>query len=341
MGALPETLPGYVKADSELGHQRFARLWGPFADEQGKKLTEIMDGMRDGSIRAAYIMGENPMQSDPDAAKVEAGLRNLDFLIVQDIFMTPTARLADVILPAASYLEKQGTFTNTERRVQLINEVLPPLPGTRPDWRILCDVINALGGRADYDSPREIFNEIRQVVPSYAGMDYTRLAEEQGLCWPCPTPDHPGTPYLHAASFTRGRGLFTVNDVPDDLGCATDETYPFTLITGRVSHHYHTGTMTRRSWALDREYPEAFLDMHPDDAAALRLKDNWKVRVTSRQGSIVARLRTATDLQPGTVFLPFHFAESPANALTSHEHLDPTVKIPALKLTPVRVEEAK
>ena len=146
MGALPETLPGYVKADSELGHQRFARLWGPFADEQGKKLTEIMDGMRDGSIRAAYIMGENPMQSDPDAAKVEAGLRNLDFLIVQDIFMTPTARLADVILPAASYLEKQGTFTNTERRVQLINEVLPPLPGTRPDWRILCDVINALGG---------------------------------------------------------------------------------------------------------------------------------------------------------------------------------------------------
>ena len=136
MGALPETLPGYVKADSELGHQRFARLWGPFADEQGKKLTEIMDGMRDGSIRAAYIMGENPMQSDPDAAKVEAGLRNLDLLIVQDIFMTPTARLADVILPAASYLEKQGTFTNTERRVQLINEVLPPLPGTRPDWRI-------------------------------------------------------------------------------------------------------------------------------------------------------------------------------------------------------------
>ena len=246
-----------------------------------------------------------------------------------------------MVLPAASYLEKQGTFTNTERRVQLINEVLPPLPGTRPDWRILCDVINALGGRADYDSPREIFNEIRQVVPSYAGMDYTRLAEEQGLCWPCPTPDHPGTPYLHAASFTRGRGLFTVNDVPDDLGCATDESYPFTLLTGRVSHHYHTGTMTRRSWALDREYPEAFLDMHPDDAAALRLKDNWKVRVTSRQGSIVARLRTTADLQPGTVFLPFHFAESPANALTSHEHLDPTVKIPALKLTPVRVEEAR
>ena len=149
----------------------------------------------------------------------------------------------------------------------------------------------------------------------------------------------------HALSARRvlhaGARAFTVNDVPGDLGCATDETYPFTLLTGRVSHHYHTGTMTRRSWALDREYPEAFLDMHPDDAAALRLKDNWKVRVTSRQGSIVARLRTATDLQPGTVFLPFHFAESPANALTSHEHLDPTVKIPALKLTPVRVEEAK
>lgn len=341
MGALPETLPGYVKADADLGHQRFGRLWGPFADEQGKTLTEIMEGMRDGSVRAAYIMGENPMQSDPDAAKVEEGLRNLDFLIVQDIFLTPTAQLADVVLPATSYLEKQGTFTNTERRVQLVNEVLSPLPGTRPDWRILCDVINALGGRADYDSPREIFNEIRQVVPSYAGMDYTRLAEEQGLCWPCPTADHPGTPYLHAATFTRGLGLFTVNDVPHDPGAGTDEAYPFTLLTGRLSHHYHTGTMTRRSWALDREYPEAFLDMHPDDAAALRLKDNRKVRVTSAQGSVIARLRTTTDLRPGTVFLPFHFEESPANALISHDRLDPTVKIPALKLTPVRVEEAK
>ncbi|MFQ9865666.1 MAG: molybdopterin oxidoreductase family protein [Bilophila wadsworthia] len=165
-------------------------------------------------MRAAYIMGENPMQSDPDAAKVEAGLRNLDFLIVQDIFMTPTARLADVLLPAASYLEKQGTFTNTERRVQLINEVLPPLPGTRPDWRILCDVINALGGRADYDSPREIFNEIRQVVPSYAGMDYTRLAEEQGLCWPCPTP------------IIRARPICTPRPSRGGAGCSRSTTCP-------------------------------------------------------------------------------------------------------------------
>ncbi len=341
MGALPETLPGYVRADSELARQRFGRLWGAFADEQGKKLTEIMEGMHDGSIRAAYIMGENPLQSDPDAAKVEAGLRNLDFLVVQDIFLTPTARLADVVLPATSYLEKDGTFTNTERRVQLVREVLSPLPGTRPDWRILCDVINALGGRADYDSPQEIFNEIRQVVPAYAGMDYARLEESQGLCWPCPTPDHPGTPCLHIGSFVRGLGLFTVNDVPEEPCCVVDEAYPLALITGRVSHQYHTGTMTRRSWALDREYPEALLDMHPDDAAALRLKDNWKVRVSSRQGSIFARLRTTATLQPGTVFLPFHFEESPANALTSHEHLDPTVKIPALTFTAVRVEEAK
>ena len=341
MGALPETLPGYVKADSELGHQRFARLWGPFADEQGKKLTEIMDGMRDGSIRAAYIMGENP-------AAVRSGRGKSRSRAAEPRFPHRTGHFQDAHGaacrrdPARGQLSRKTGDVHQYRTPGTAHQRSPAPPARHPpDWRILCDVINALGGRADYDSPREIFNEIRQVVPSYAGMDYTRLAEEQGLCWPCPTPDHPGTPYLHAASFTRGRGLFTVNDVPDDLGCATDETYPFTLLTGRVSHHYHTGTMTRRSWALDREYPEAFLDMHPDDAAALRLKDNWKVRVTSRQGSIVARLRTATDLQPGTVFLPFHFAESPANALTSHEHLDPTVKIPALKLTSVRVEEAK
>ena len=342
MGALPETLPGYVKADSELGQQRFARLWGPFADRQGKKLTEIMEGMHDGSIRAAFILGENPMQSDPDTAKVETGLKNLDFLVVQDIFMTPTAALADVVLPATSYLEKQGTFTNTERRVQLINEVLPPLPGTRPDWRILCDLITWLGGRADYDTPEDIFNEIRTVTPTYAGMTYERLAEEQGLCWPCPSTDHPGTPVLHAETFTRGTGLFTVNDMPatDDMGEQPDEDYPFTLITGRVSHHYHTGTMTRRSWALDREHPEAFLEIHPDDAASLRLKDNWKVRISSRRGSVFARIRTTADIRPGVLFLPFHFAESGANTLTSHEHLDPTVKIPALKTTAVRVEEA-
>lgn len=343
MGALPEVLPGYVKAGSELAFERFTPLWGSFANEPGRKLTEIMSAMHSGAIRAAYIIGENPMQSDPDATEVEKGLKNLDFLVVQDIFMTPTAQLAHVVLPASSYLEKNGTFTNTERRVQLVNEVLPPLPGTRTDWRILCDLITLLGGRADYASPEETFNEIRLANPAYAGMTYARLRAEQGLCWPCPTTDHPGTPCLHTDTFVRGLGLFTRNDFPkeDEQGEVADAEYPFMLITGRLAHQYHTGTMTRRSWALDREAPEAFLEMHPDDAESLHLKDNWKVRILSRRGSVVARLHTTSTIRPGIVFLPFHFMESPANVLTSHAHLDPVVKIPALKATAVRIEEEK
>ena len=220
MGALPETLPGYVKADSELGHQRFARLWGPFADEQGKKLTEIMDGMRDGSIRAAYIMGENPMQSDPDAAKVEAGLRNLDFLIVQDIFMTPTARLADVILPAASYLEKQGTFTNTERRVQLINEVLSPLPGTRPDWRILCDVINALGGTT-----------IRPVRSSMRSVRWSRVTR----AWTIPAlPRNRGCAGPARPRIIRARPICTPRPSRGGAGCSRSTTCPTISATPRM-----------------------------------------------------------------------------------------------------------
>lgn len=344
MGALPETLPGYVKAGTETAQDRFGPLWGTFANVQGKKLTEIMSGMHDGSIRSAFIMGENPVQSDPDMASIVEGLSRLDFLVVQDIFMTPTAELAHVILPAASYLEKEGTFTNTERRVQKVNEVLPPLPGTRPDWRILSDLISLFGGQAPYSCPEAIFEEIRQANPAYAGITYARLADGKGLCWPCPTTDHPGTPCLHQKTFSRGLGLFTVNEASQEELAPepnTNPDYPLTLITGRLSHHYHTGTMTRRSWALSREYPEAFLEMNPQDAEKLGLKENWKVRVTSSQGSIVARVGITKSVRPGVVFLPFHFAESPANALTSHHHLDPTVKIPALKLTPVRVEEER
>ena len=342
MGALPETLPGYVKAGTELAEQRFAPLWGAFANSKGRKLTEIMAGMRDGSLHAAWIMGENPAQSDPDATSVVEGLGKLDFLVVQDLFLTPTAQKAHLVLPAASYLEKQGTFTNTERRVQMVNEVLPPLAGSRADWQILRDAIRALGGQAAYSCPEDIFEEIRKLVPSYAGMSYARIAQAQGLCWPCPTPTHAGTPVLHTTTFSRGLGLFTVNDFsPDDVGEQPCAQYPYLLITGRESHQYHTGTMTRRSWALDREFPEAFIDIHPDDALALKIKENWLVTVRSRRGSITARVRVSKTVQQGTVFLPFHYAESSANVLTGHQYCDPVVGIPALKMTAVALEEKK
>lgn len=344
MGGLPEVLPGYVPAESELARQRFEPVWGQFSNQKGLKLTEIMEAAHHGKIKAMFIMGENPVLSDPDAAHVREALQKLDLLIVQDIFMTETAELAHVVLPAASYLEKTGTFTNTERRVQMVNKVLDPLPGTRPDWEILADLIRRLGHEAAYASAEDIFNELRQVIPSYAGMSYARIRNEQGLCWPCPTEDHPGTPILHTKTFTRGNGLFTVNDFPDapeeimEPNCAE---YPLTLLTGRLSHHYHTGTMTRRSWALEREYPEAFLEMHPEDAEVAGVKENWKVRVRSRRGELVARVRVTANIRKGTVFLPFHFSESPVNQLTSSTMLDPTVKIPPFKGSAVAVEEFK
>lgn len=394
MGALPETLPGYLRAGGEEARARFAPLWGSFANTVGLRLTGITAGMNDGTIRAVHVIGENPLQSDPDTRHVAEGFRNTDFLLVQDLFLTPTAELADVVLPAASYLEKQGTFTNTERRVQLVNEVLPPLPGARPDWRILADLIRLMRAEgtppADYPSPKAVFAEIRKANPAYAGMTYSRLAARDGLCWPCPDENHPGTPILHTSAFSRGRGLFTVNlfdpaeracglaspsgtnapgetedkggpdqaprqdapggapgegsplsDADVDMGETPDDAYPFTLITGRVSHHYHTGTMTRRSWALQRETPEAFLEMHPDDAARLGLKNDWKILIRSRRGSVTARLRVTPEILPGVVFLPFHFAESSANVLTDHQRLDPVAGIPALKMGAVAVEEAK
>lgn len=344
MGGLPEVLPGYVPAGSDLARERFEPMWGPFCNEKGLKLTEIMDAAHHGKIKALFIMGENPVLSDPNAAHVRAALEKVELLVVQDIFMTETAELAHVVLPAASYLEKTGTFTNTERRVQMVNKVLDPLPGTRPDWEILADIIRHLGHKASYATSEEVFAELRQVVPSYAGMTYARLRREQGLCWPCPTEDHPGTPILHMQTFSRGNGLFTVNDFPDqpeEIMEAVSDEFPLTLLTGRLSHHYHTGTMTRRSWALEREFPEAFLEMHPEDADRIGVKDNWKVLVRSRRGELVARLRVTTGIRKGTVFLPFHFTESRVNELTASATLDPTVKIPPFKGSAVMVQEFK
>ncbi len=344
MGALPEFLPGYVQAGSALAKERFTPLWGDFANTQGKKLTEMMEAMCEGSITSLYIMGENPVLSDADSKVTEQALRNVDFLVVQDLFMTETAKLAHVVLPAASYLEKDGTFTNTDRRVQRVRAALPPLHNSRPDWRILLDIFTALGHEHSLQSPQEIFAEMTQVVPSYGGMSYDRLEKEQGLCWPCPAalaqnPPHEGTPILHSESFARGKGLFTVNTF-ELRGQQASQEYPFILVTGRLPHHYHTGTMTRRSWALEREAPAALLEMHPEDAKSIGVKDMWNVSVRSPHGSVQVLVHVTENIRRGHVFLPFHFVESAANMLTSHKHLDPFVKIPEFKVSAVAVAEA-
>ncbi len=340
MGGLPEVLPGYVQAGSDTAQERFGPVWGDFANECGLKLTETLHAIQHKDISALYIIGENPLLSDADTKATEEALRKLNLLIVQDIFLTETAKLAHVVLPAASYLEKEGTFTNTERRVQRIRPALKSQGQARADWRILAAIIQELEQEKGpvYAKSEDIFNEIRKVVPSYAGMTYARLAEHDGLCWPCPHEDHAGTPILHTQGFVRsgGKGLFTVNSY-EARGQHVCADYPFILVTGRLAHHYHTGTMTRLSWVLERECPTAFLEMHPDDAASIRARQGWNVRIRSPRGEVDALLQVTDKIAKGTVFLPFHFLESAANILTSHEHLDPFVKIPEFKVSSVAV----
>jgi predicted molibdopterin-dependent oxidoreductase YjgC len=298
---------------------------------------EMMDGILKGSVKAMVILGENPLVSDPDLQHVKHALEAVEFLCVIDIFPTPTTELAHVVFPAASFAEKDGTFTNSERRVQRVRKAVNPPGEARVDWAIVQDLSNRIGYAMNYGDAKDVFKEITQVTPSYAGMSYPRL-EEEGLCWPCPTPDHPGTPYLHKDRFARGKGLFHAIDYRDPAEMP-DESYPFWFTTGRSYAHYHTGTMTRVSPHLHREMPEAVMEIHPEDAAALRCQDGDRVRVSSRRGSIVTRISLTERIGKGVVFMPFHFAESAANVLTIAA-LDPVCKIPEYKVCAVKIEQA-
>ena len=336
MGALPNVFTGYQKVGDEAAQNKFAEAWGAsLSDKPGLTIVEIMNAAHAGKIKGLYIMGENPMVSDPDLTHVEASLRHLDFLVVQDIFLTETAQLADVVLPAVSFAEKDGTVTNTERRVQRVRKVVAPVGQARPDWAILADLATRMGSPMHYDSAEEVFEEIRSLTPSYAGISYARI-EQEGLQWPCPNEEHPGTVYLHRDRFTRGKGLFhAVEYIP--AAELPDDEYPFMLNTGRVLYHYHTTSMTRRSEGLMFRYPKGYLEMHPKDADRLGVRDDDVVRVLSRRGSIEIAARV-TDRSPvGMVFVPFHFFEAAANRLT-HSQLDPIGKIPEFKVCAVRIE---
>jgi predicted molibdopterin-dependent oxidoreductase YjgC len=288
------------------------------------------------------------MLSDPNTSHVEHALRSLDFLVVQDIFPSETAQLAHVILPAAASLEKDGTFTNTERRVQMITPVLRAPGDARPDWQITAEIaarvdekmgIERAPGYWSYPSSSAIFDEMAAVTPIYRGMSHSRLVGA-GLQWPCPEATHPGTVYLHAGKFSRGRGKFNVV-VAHDPAEQTDEEYPLILTTGRVLYHYHSGTMTRRSKPLDWREPHGYIEINSADAAAVNLQDNYAVVVKSRRGSVRTRARISEDVPPGTVFLAFHWREAPANMLTQDFALDPVAKIPEYKVCAVRLENPR
>ena len=339
MGALPNVFPGYqpvVKADVR---QKFEQAWSVenLSGEPGLTLVDMTHALKAGKLKAMWVMGENPSLSDPDIKQVDAALQHAEFLVVQDIFLSETARLAHVVLPAASFAEKDGTFTNTERRVQRVRKAIEPLPGCKTDMEIICQVAQRLGAAGfDFASPAEVMAEINRLTPSYGGITHERLDRVGSLLWPCPDTDHPGTPYLHKDRFARGLGLFHAVD-HEPPAEEPDIDYPFLLTTGRIMFHYHTGTITRRITQLEREVPGCYVEIHPQDAERIGLDDHKRVRVISRRGEIEAEAKVTERVAPGVIFIPFHFAEAAANVLTNPA-LDPVAKIPEYKVCAVKVE---
>jgi formate dehydrogenase major subunit len=338
MGALPVTYPAYQQVTNPEVREKFEKAWGvKLSPNNGVTLTAAINKAYEGDLKGIFVFGENPMVSDPDLQHVEEALDNLELLIVQDIFLTETAQRADVVFPGTTFAEKEGTFSNTERRVQRVRQAITPRGDARPDWQILCELSNRLGYPMDYSSPEEIFNEMRTVTPSYAGITYQRL-EGEGLHWPCPTEEHPGTPILHKEKFNRGLGLFhgiEFNE-PAEL---PDEEYPLILSTGRSLFHYHTGTMTRRAEALDTHQPENEVQVNPVTAEKLNIVDGETVRIITRRGSIELKAQITDILEENVIFTFFHFSEAAANVLTNAAALDPVAGIPEYKVCAARLEK--
>lgn len=336
VGCLPNVLTGYQKYTEDEIRQKFEQAWTcELACEAGLTLTEMFDAAARDEIKAMYILGENPALSDPDISHIKEALKSLDFLVVQDIFLTETAEFADVVLPSVSFAEKDGTYTNTERRVQRVRKVIEPLQGARQDWQIICDVSTALGYQMSYAHPSEIMIEIASVTPAYGGIRYERL-EDGGLQWPCPTVDHPGTPILHRESFTRGKGKFHAVEykLPAEV---TDKKYPLILTTGRVLTQYHTRTMTGRSEGIDDVTPHKLVEVNPVDAEEYGIKEGETIVVSTRRGKLQAKAKVTDNIIPGTIFMPFHYAQAAANLLTNPA-LDPIAKIPEFKVAAAKIE---
>jgi formate dehydrogenase alpha subunit len=340
MGALPNVFPAYQQVASEEARANFTKAWGggiSLSPKPGLTVVEMMNAAHAGKIKGLYIMGENPMLSDPDLSHVEESLKHLDILVVQDIFLTETARLAHVVLPSACFAEKDGTFTNTERRVQRVRKAVSAPGLAKADWEIIADLSGRMGYPMNYASAEDIMDEICKVTPSYGGISYERI-DKEGLQWPCPNPTHPGTKFLHKDRFSRGLGLFHAIEFipPAEL---PDDKYPLILSTGRVLYHYHTGTMTRKSQGPSERCPESLVEINPVDARRLGIEEGQFVKVTSRRGTLSAKARLTDRSAQGTIFMNFHFHEAAVNLLTNPA-LDPIGKIPEYKVCAVKVEAA-
>jgi formate dehydrogenase major subunit/formate dehydrogenase alpha subunit len=339
MGGLPNVYTGYQPVTDEAIAKKMADAWGVdgLSTQIGLKVTEMFPKAHEGEFKAMYIIGENPAVSDADLNHAKACMEHLDFLVVQDIFLTETAQLADVVFPSACFAEKEGTFSNTERRVQRVRKAVEAPGEAKDDWWTLCQVASRMGYEMSYADSEAIFKEIAAVTPSYGGLDYGRI-DVEGLHWPCPTPDHPGTPILHGQQFTRGKGLFHAIDWIPAAEQADDE-YPLYLTTGRVLYQYHTGTMTMKTEGLNERAPESFIEISRADAAKYNVEDGQIATISSRRGTIQAKIQISSKAVDGTVFIPFHFAQAAANTLTNAV-LDPISGIPEFKVCAVRIEKA-
>lgn len=339
MGGLPNVFPAYQPVTDETARKKLEDAWGVenLPSKPGLVVTEMIPKAHSGEIKAMYIIGENPLVSDADLGHVEESLKHLDFLVVQDIFMTETAKTADVVLPSSCFAEKEGTFSNTERRVQRVRKAVNPPGQAKDDWWITCEIGTRMGYEMKYQNSEEVFEEIRKVTPSYSGITYERI-EKEGLHWPCPNIEHPGTPVLHIGKFTRGKGvLHAVEYIPPAE--QIDDEYPLYLTTGRLLYQYHSGTMTMKTEGLNDRAPGTYVEISPQDAAKLNLVDGEEVKVASRRGEIKADVKISDLAVDGTIFLPFHFAEAAANRLTNAA-LDPVSKIPEFKVCAVNVSKS-
>lgn len=337
MACLPGNLPGYRKVGDDEHRKPFEEAWGTkLPSKPGLTIPDMVEAAADGSLKALFVMGENPMMSDPNTAHVEKALKNLDLLIVQDIFLNETGRLAHVVLPAAAWAEKDGSYTNTERRVQRIRKAVNAPGKTLPDWEVLTMLANKLGAHWHYSTVKEIMDEINAVTASYKGITYDRI-EEVGIQWPCPAIDHPGTPILHKDAFARGKGLFSVTEYIPPAE-ETDNEYPLILTTGRILYQYHTATMSRRSKGLTSRTPDAFVEINTKDAKDLGIKQGDKLQVSSRRGSIKLFADISEKCDKGVVFIPFHYSEAAVNRITNSA-LDPISKIPEYKVCAVKISK--
>jgi len=352
MGGLPNVYPGYQAVTVEAAKQKFEAAWGTtLPNKVGMTVTEMIPAAGEDKVKALFIVGEDPVMSDPDSAHIRHCLKTCEFTVLQEIFPSETSEYADVLLPGVSFAEKTGTFTNTERRVQMVRKAIEPLGDAHPDWWIITELAKRMLGKGkrqvslapfsgwNYTDPAQIMDEVAALTPSYAGVSHERLERGEQLQWPVRDLTHPGTPILHIGQFARGLGKFAPIDhiPPAEM---PDDDYPMVLNTGRVLYHWHGGEMTRRAKGLLEIYPEALIEINPDDAQHMGVDGHKRVRVSSRRGSIEAEAWITDRVPPGMVYANFHFPDASANELTIAA-LDPIAKIPEYKICAVKVEVAK